>query len=134
MRREKGSQRGVHRRGIRLPGDRGSHRDSGMELFTLQSTEDVSVEISVSKNDYGKVKEGQKAEITMGSSKYSGTVTKVDKIAIPNEKGTPVIGAKVHIDNPDENIFFGRGGKGFHFGGPDQRYPQSSHRCGQYWK
>lgn len=77
----------------------------GMELFTLQSTEDVSVEISVSKNDYDKVKEGQKAEITMGSSKYSGTVTKVDKIAIPNEKGTPVIGAKVHIDNPDENIF-----------------------------
>ncbi len=72
----------------------GSHRDSGMELFTLQSTEDVSVEISVSKNDYGKVKEGQKAEITMGSSKYSGTVTKVDKIAIPNEKGTPVIGAR----------------------------------------
>lgn len=85
----------------------GSTVTQGMELFTIQSTEDVSVEITISKNDYEKVTEGQKATITMGANTYHGTVSKVNKIATPNEKGTPVILAKVQIDDPDENIFIG---------------------------
>lgn len=48
----------------------------GMELFTLQSTQDVCVEANVSKYDFDKVKEGQKAEITLGDKKYKGTVDK----------------------------------------------------------
>lgn len=79
----------------------------GMELFTLQSTQDVCVEANVSKYDFDKVKEGQKAEITLGDKKYKGTVDKVSKIAIPNEKGIPLIGVSVHIDNPDDDIFIG---------------------------
>lgn len=79
----------------------------GMELFTLQSTQDVCVEANVSKYDFDKGKEGQKAEITLGDKKYKGTVDKVSKIAIPNEKGTPLIGVSVHIDNPDDDIFIG---------------------------
>lgn len=79
----------------------------GMELFTLQSTQDVCVDANVSKYDFDKVKEGQKAEITLGDKKYKGTVKKVSKIAIPNEKGTPLIGVTIHIDNPDDNIFIG---------------------------
>ena len=79
----------------------------GMELFTLQSTQDVCVEANVSKYDFDKVKEGQKAEITLGDKKYKGTVDKVSKIAIQNEKGTPLIGVSVHIDNPDDDIFIG---------------------------
>lgn len=79
----------------------------GMELFTLQSTQDVCVEANVSKYDFDKVKEGQNAEITLGDKKYKGTVDKVSKIAIPNEKGTPLIGVSVHIDNPDDDIFIG---------------------------
>lgn len=79
----------------------------GMELFTLQSTQDVCVEANVSKYDFDKVKEGQKAEITLGDKKYKGTVDKVSKIAIPNEKGTPLIGVSVHIDSPDDDIFIG---------------------------
>lgn len=79
----------------------------GMELFTLQSTQDVCVEANISKYDFDKVKEGQKAEITLGDKKYKGTVDKVSKIAIPNEKGTPLIGVSVHIDNPDDDIFIG---------------------------
>lgn len=79
----------------------------GMELFTLQSTQDVCVEANVSKYDFDKVKEGQKAEITLGDKKYKGTVDKVSKIAIPNDKGTPLIGVSVHIDNPDDDIFIG---------------------------
>lgn len=79
----------------------------GLEMFTLQSTEDVSVQVKISKYDYDKVKEGQKAVITMADSKYDGTVTKIDRIAVPDEKGNPVLKATVHIDNPDQNIFIG---------------------------
>lgn len=79
----------------------------GMELFTLQNTDKVSVDINISKYDYDKVKEGQKAEITMADRTYQGTVTKVSHIAVPNEKGTPMISATVGIDNPDKDIFLG---------------------------
>ena len=58
----------------------------GMELFTLQSTEQVCVEANISKYDFDKVKEGQKASITLGDS---------------------LIGVTIHIDNPDDNIFIG---------------------------
>ena len=79
----------------------------GMQLFTLESTEEVSVNISVSKYDYEVLKEGQKATIEMGDSTYAGTLVKINRVAIPNAEGTPMIGAEVRIDNPDENIFIG---------------------------
>ena len=79
----------------------------GMELFTLQSTEDVSVEVKVSKYDYAKVKEGQKATITMAGNEYQGTVMKIDRIAMVDAQGNSTIKATVHVDNPDENIFIG---------------------------
>ncbi len=87
--------------------NQGASVTQGMQMFTLLSTEDVSIQINVSKYDYSKLKEGQKAEITLGGNTYQGTVTKINRIAVPNEKGTPMIGATVHIDNPDENIFLG---------------------------
>lgn len=79
----------------------------GMELFTLQSTDQVCVEANISKYDFDKVKEGQKASVTLGDSEYQGTVEKISKIAIPNEQGTPLIGVTIHIDDPDDNIFIG---------------------------
>lgn len=79
----------------------------GMELFTLQNTDKVNVDINISKYDYDKVKEGQKAEITMADRTYQGTVTKVSHIAVPNEKGTPMISAEVRINDPNEDIFLG---------------------------
>lgn len=85
----------------------GAEVTQGMELFTLQSTDDVCVDANISKYDFDKVREGQKAAITLGDKKYKGTVKKVSKIAIPNEKGTPLIGVEVHIDNPDDGIFIG---------------------------
>ena len=85
----------------------GSTVTQGMELFTLQNTDKVSVDINISKYDYDKVKEGQSAEITMADHTYEGKVTKVSHIASPNEKGTPVISATVSILNPDEDIFLG---------------------------
>lgn len=79
----------------------------GMELFTLQSIDKVSVDINVSKYDYAKVKEGQTADITIGDKKYTGKVTKISHLATTNEKGSTLISATVSIDKPDEDIFLG---------------------------
>ncbi len=86
----------------------------GMQLFTLQSIEDVNVEVTLSKNVYAKVKEGQKAEITLAGETYQGTVQSISRIATSGAAGTnqaavasASIMATVHIDNPDENIFLG---------------------------
>lgn len=79
----------------------------GMELFTIQNTDKASVDVTLSKYDYDTVKEGQKAEITLGDNTYEGTVTRMSHIAVQNEKGTPVISATVSIDDPDDDIFLG---------------------------
>lgn len=85
----------------------GSPVAQGTQLLTLQSLDDVNVSISVSKNDYTSLKEGQKAKVIMGNFNYEGTVSKISKIARTNEQGVALIDAIVHIDNPDNNIFLG---------------------------
>lgn len=85
----------------------GAAATQGMELFTLQNTDKVSVDINVSKYDYDKVKEGQNADITIGDRKYTGKVTKISHIATTNEKGSTLISATVSIDKPDKDIFLG---------------------------
>lgn len=79
----------------------------GMELFTLQNTDRVDVDVFVSKYDYDKIEENQKAEITLAGKTYEGTVTSVSHIATQNEKGASLISARVRIDHPDENVFLG---------------------------
>ena len=86
---------------------KGATVSQGMELFVLQSTEDVSVEVKVSKYDYAKVKEGQKATITLANNEYQGTVEKLDRIAMPDAQGNPTIKATIKIDKPDDNVFIG---------------------------
>ena len=79
----------------------------GTELFTLQNTDKVDVNVNVSKYDYDKVKEGQSAEITLAGKTYEGEVTNISHIATQNEKGASLISADVRIKNPDDDIFFG---------------------------
>lgn len=79
----------------------------GGALFTLVSNSDVSVKLEIPSGDFDKLKIGRKASIKIGEYSYQGTLTSIDKIATTNLKGNPVIGAKVHIDNPDENIYIG---------------------------
>lgn len=83
----------------------------GAALFTIASTDDVLVKIEVSPDDYGKMKLGSQVTVTLAGSTYKGTLSSVDKIALPNAKGNPVISARIHIDNPDENICIGASAK-----------------------
>ncbi len=79
----------------------------GGALFSIASTDKVRVKIQISPDDYAKMKTGTPASITVGENTYEGTLTNVDKIAVLNEKGSSVIGAQIHINNPDENICIG---------------------------
>jgi multidrug efflux pump subunit AcrA (membrane-fusion protein) len=79
----------------------------GAPLFTVASNEDVKLTVALSKYDLENVKEGQGANITLGASTYTGTVSKISRVATTNSAGTAVINAEIHIDNPDDNIYLG---------------------------
>ena len=79
----------------------------GTALFTIADTDNVRVKIEVAPDDYDKMNPGSEVDVTLAGHTYKGTLTGVDKIAVQNAKGVPVIGARIHIKNPDENICIG---------------------------
>ena len=79
----------------------------GGSLFTVASNEDVVVDMSVTRFDLEKLEVGQSAEINLAGKTYTGKVSKLSRLAAENSKGTPVVSAEIHIDNPDENIYLG---------------------------
>lgn len=85
----------------------GSTPAEGTKLFTLESTEKVKVEITVSKYDLEKIAVGQEAEIDIAGKSYNGKVVKINGMATTNASGTAVVGAQIEIENPDESIFLG---------------------------
>ena len=86
---------------------KGATIQEGTQLLVLESYEDICVEFQASKYDLEDLKIGQKAIVDVSGKEYEGTVTKINKMAEPNSSGIPMVGARVHIDNPDENIFLG---------------------------
>ena len=89
----------------------------GAAVFSIASTENVRVKVDISPDDYEKMTVGTPAyekmtvgtpaTITIGEHKYEGTLENVNRIATNNAKGNPVIGAQIHISNPDEYICIG---------------------------
>lgn len=79
----------------------------GMQMFMLQSTDDLKVSVSVSKYDLAKIRVGQKAEITINGSVYTGSVEKINGMAQANAQGSATVTADIHIDDPDGNIYLG---------------------------
>lgn len=85
----------------------GSPVSEGAALFKISSLDDVKVDISVTKYNLESIALGQKADITVAGKSYQGTVSRINRIATKNDSGTPVVGAQIHIDNPDEELFLG---------------------------
>jgi len=80
---------------------------SGAALVTVASNSDVHVEISLSKTDLAKVKEGQKADVTIAGKKYEGEVSFINHMATTNSNNMPVVEAQIKILNADEDIYLG---------------------------
>ena len=85
----------------------GSNVENGGELFTVSSIEKVCVDVSFSKSDLEKIEEGQKAVATIAGKQYEGTVTRISRAAVKNEKGASIIQGEIHIDNPDADLYLG---------------------------
>lgn len=85
----------------------GATPQEGQKLLTVESTEKVKVEITVSKYDLDKIAVGQSAKITIAGKEYEGKVTKINRMATTNASGAAVVGAEVGIENPDQSIFLG---------------------------
>lgn len=85
----------------------GSMTSPGTQLFTIADSRNVKVTMKVSKYDLEYIRAGLAADVTIAGYEYTGKVARIDKMAIKNESGTPVVNAEIHIDNPDDNIFLG---------------------------
>ncbi len=85
----------------------GASVQEGTQLLVLESYDEICVEFQTSKYDLEELQVGQKAIVEVSGKEYEGTVTKINKMAEPNSSGVPMVGARVHINNPDDNIFLG---------------------------
>lgn len=85
----------------------GASVQEGTQLMVLESFDNVCVEFQASKYALETLALGQPAEINISGRSYTGTVSKINHVAEANSSGTPMVAARVHIDNPDENIFLG---------------------------
>lgn len=83
----------------------------GNEIVTFASVDEVSINFSLNKKDLTKVKEGQKAVITILDNEYSGTVSQISRMASVSSSGSSSVAATIKIDNPDDNIYLGVEGK-----------------------
>lgn len=84
---------------------------AGAQLLTLENSNSLKITFNASKQDVAKLKEGQKADITILDRTYEGEVQKINRMASRNESNTPMVGVEVHITNPDENIILGMDAK-----------------------
>lgn len=85
----------------------GSTPTVGAQMITLESTEKVKVEISVSKYDLQKIALGQEVDVTIAGNVYQGKVAKINGMATTNNSGAAVVGVEIKIENPDSGIFLG---------------------------
>ncbi|WP_026529080.1 efflux RND transporter periplasmic adaptor subunit [Butyrivibrio sp. VCD2006] len=90
-----------------LAADKGATVAPGTKIMTIQSTDDVRVDIQISKSDLGKVKVGQLVDVTISGNTYEGEVTHISGTAVNNSSGVPVVDAKIKIKNPDSGIILG---------------------------
>ncbi len=89
----------------------GSIVTDGAQLLTLESSQDVKVSFSASKQDVEKLEIGQVAEVTTSGNTYAGKVSKINRMATINASNTPMVGVEIHIDEPDDRIILGMDAK-----------------------
>ena len=79
----------------------------GMQLFTIESSNDIIIKCAVNKYDIVSVKEGQSAEVTIGRNNYTGKVVRVEKMVGSDASLATGIGVDILLDNPDGEIILG---------------------------
>lgn len=85
----------------------GSVAVKGSPLFTIESSNDIKVDVGISKYDIGKVSVGQKADIKIAGNTYTGTVTEIKRLAEAKNSDKAKIPVSVRFDAPDEHVYIG---------------------------
>lgn len=85
----------------------GALASEGAPLVTLDSCNDMCLEIPVSKYNLENLQIGQKAVITFQEQEYTGSISYISKIAQKNDAGASMVTVKAHIDTPDDNLIIG---------------------------
>ena len=79
----------------------------GSKVITITSTDDIRIDIQISKSDIGRVKEGQLADVTISGESYTGKVAQISGAASKNSSGVAVVNTQISIDNPSDSIILG---------------------------
>lgn len=85
----------------------GTMAAEGTALISLASSQDMCVEIPVSKYNLENIKLDQNAVITFQEKEYQGKVHYISKIAQKSESGGAMVTIKVRIDHPDDSLILG---------------------------
>ena len=87
--------------------EEGATVSKGAKLLTISGTDNVHIDIQISKGDLDKVREGQDVDITIRGSQYTGKVSYISGTATKNANGIPVVAAQISVDNPDDGVILG---------------------------
>lgn len=79
----------------------------GAPLFTVEDSNNIKVDVGISKYDIGKIAVGQRAEIDIAGSTYTGKVTEIKRVAETNNSDKAKVTVSVKFDQPDERVYLG---------------------------
>lgn len=85
----------------------GAEVGQGMQLLTLQSSENLKVSFEASQYDLEKLQLGQSADVVVAGNTYHGEISKINRMAERNASNTPMVGVEIHLLDGDENIILG---------------------------
>ncbi len=79
----------------------------GTPLFTVEDSKNIKVDVGISKYDIGKIEVGQRAEIGIADSVYTGTVSEIKRLAKSDNSDKAKVIVYVRFDEPDERVYLG---------------------------
>ena len=87
--------------------EQGATVTEGMPLFKLESSDELTAKVMISKYDIGKIKEGQPGRITIAGTDYEGSVTTISKVATTDGAEKSKIAVEVALNQPDSAVYIG---------------------------
>lgn len=97
---------------------KGAFATEAQTVMTIASADEIGVEFTISKDDLGIIKEGQKARVVVAGKEYEGTVDYISRVAttdISAQSASATVKGKIALDNPDDDIFIGVSAKVYLF-------------------
>ena len=84
----------------------GAEVSRGMSLVSVASTNDIIVKCNANKYDIMSIEEGQNATVRYNNKEYTGSVSRIERIA-GGDGNSVGVGVEVKIDNPDDAVILG---------------------------